>query len=589
MARRPRSRQIEIFNFSFLDILACTIGLLIFIMVMVFILQSGSPVADTAAIVHRKSDEAQRQKLSADQDSAIASQLEEQLGHIHDSVKPDLRAGRDLAARQAETARAEYQNVLAQLRTAEIELATARSERQRKSDANLQRAESALKEARDRNDTAKADVAQAAGAPVVEQLSFLRSRRGEETAEDYDVLHVDCRATSVAFLTSDADGTVHESESLPLSEVGDKDSVFQQRIAAHTLAQNPLVLLWVRPDGADTYKKVREALPEKCAFGYEPADVLPDTFPAPETLIGATQMHARSRAKREVDLFNFSFLDILACVIGLLIFILTIVVVSGGGSKTAEGAHAVAAADREVQDQRFAATLASEKRNTLESLLSQRALDAVDPDAAARSVQGETQLLHNEADTMLAAQLRAARDLEVMRQEIDRTERAAGVDPAMVAAQAETQQLNQATEHLRAQEAQIRQTKVRTKEVTYYVPRLRETDRFPVWLEIAGNRLYYVESDSYERIPLHEDAVAYRRRPGADGIRIGSGAEFMSAPLSRLEAATIVLSVAVRPDSYDSFRKLRDEAWAKGYSVNWIPMEAEEPIVLVPSHNAFEQ
>ena len=46
MGRRSRSRQVEIFNFSFLDILACTIGLLIFIMVMVFILQSGSPVAD---------------------------------------------------------------------------------------------------------------------------------------------------------------------------------------------------------------------------------------------------------------------------------------------------------------------------------------------------------------------------------------------------------------------------------------------------------------------------------------------------------------------------------------------------------------
>ena len=43
-------------------------------------------------------------------------------------------------------------------------------------------------------------------------------------------------------------------------------------------------------------------------------------------------MEQSTRGRRQVDLFNFSFLDILACVIGLLIFILTIVVISGAGS-----------------------------------------------------------------------------------------------------------------------------------------------------------------------------------------------------------------------------------------------------------------
>jgi multidrug efflux pump subunit AcrA (membrane-fusion protein) len=272
MARRSRSRQIEIFNFSFLDILACTIGLLIFIMVMVFILQSGSPVADTAAIVHRKSDEAQRQKLSADEDTTIANRLEEQLGRIHDSVKPELRAVRDVAAHQSDSARAAYESTLAQMHTVEAELDTARRARLEKSNSDMQEALAALKAARDRNEAAKALVAQAVQSPVTAQFSFLPSWRTGETIRDYDVLHIDCRGDAVAFLSSDADGNIHESDAFPVSAVGDKDSAFQQRIDAHALARNPLVLLWVRPDGLDTYHKVRDALPGNLAFGYEPAD-----------------------------------------------------------------------------------------------------------------------------------------------------------------------------------------------------------------------------------------------------------------------------------------------------------------------------
>jgi hypothetical protein len=193
MARRSRSRQIEIFNFSFLDILACTIGLLIFIMVMVFILQSGSPVADTSAILRHKSDEAQQQKHSAEQDSAIASQLEEQLSRIHDSVKPDLRGARDSAARETEAARAAYKNSLAELHTAQAELATAQRMRQQKSDSDVEAAQARLKKAIADDEADKAGVAMAGSEPVVEQLRFLpRQQPGGEGADDHHVMHLDC-------------------------------------------------------------------------------------------------------------------------------------------------------------------------------------------------------------------------------------------------------------------------------------------------------------------------------------------------------------------------------------------------------------
>jgi hypothetical protein len=272
MARRSRSRQIEIFNFSFLDILACTIGLLIFIMVMVFILQSGSPVADAGEIVRRKSEEARHDQESARQDEVIAAQLERQLARIHDSVKPDLRIARDAAAEQSNVRRAEYDEAVARLRVAEAELQTALAERQHKSDLDLQQAQAQLREARERNDAAKAALARVADAPVTERLHFLPSHKAGDGVEDFQVVHVDCRADAVVFLQSDAAGNMRETDRCPASDLADKDSVFQRIIDQQAHAARPLVLLWVRPDGIDTFNRACRALPEGLAYGFEPAN-----------------------------------------------------------------------------------------------------------------------------------------------------------------------------------------------------------------------------------------------------------------------------------------------------------------------------
>lgn len=301
-------------------------------------------------------------------------------------------------------------------------------------------------------------------------------------------------------------------------------------------------------------------------------------------------MERKSGRRRDVDLFNFSFLDILACVIGLLIFILTIVVVSGGGSKTAQAARDVTAADRRLQDEQFAAKLASERRATLETMLNRRASDALDPAGAARTVKSETELLHHEADAMSAAKLRAEQDLAAMRTEVDKIEHAAGIDPAVVAAEAESQQLTAESERLHAQAAQIHQGKVKDTDIAYYVPHLRETDRFPVWLEVVGNRVWSVQSDGYLQIPQLDGGVQFRRRASAVGIRVGDGTNpFAFDLLTRLDPGSVVLSIAVRPDGFAAFRQLREQAWKRGYSVNWIPLGQEEPLVLISTHHAFEQ
>ena len=101
-----RARQVEIFNFSFLDILACTIGLLIFIMVMVFILESSSRVADSGAIISMKLRQAASLQSATARDTEIAAGLEVQLEKIQTPAILDLTPARDSARASRDAARA---------------------------------------------------------------------------------------------------------------------------------------------------------------------------------------------------------------------------------------------------------------------------------------------------------------------------------------------------------------------------------------------------------------------------------------------------------------------------------------------------
>ncbi|MCP4901122.1 MAG: hypothetical protein GY906_29480 [bacterium] len=57
MARARRNREVNIFNFSFLDILACTVGALTFILVMVVVINVGSLPADLVTKLDRMAEE----------------------------------------------------------------------------------------------------------------------------------------------------------------------------------------------------------------------------------------------------------------------------------------------------------------------------------------------------------------------------------------------------------------------------------------------------------------------------------------------------------------------------------------------------
>jgi len=120
------------------------------------------------------------------------------------------------------------------------------------------------------------------------------------------------------------------------------------------------------------------------------------------------------RRKRDVDIFNFSFLDILACVIGLLIFVLTIVVVSGNGS-SATAAAKMDAADHEFQAAKAAAELAAAQRQRIENVLSQHAQDVTDASQNSVVVRSQIAKLNEEGDELKVESAKAESQAAALR------------------------------------------------------------------------------------------------------------------------------------------------------------------------------
>src|SRR4051812_49297396 len=100
-------------------------------------------------------------------------------------------------------------------------------------------------------------------------------------------------------------------------------------------------------------------------------------------------MRTRSKRSREVELFNFSFLDILACVIGLLIFVLSVVVVSGGGSSSRQTAGRLSNAEHQLDQARTTAQMAAGRRRRSEQLLTRRSQDFANPHGAADAIRAQ--------------------------------------------------------------------------------------------------------------------------------------------------------------------------------------------------------
>jgi hypothetical protein len=266
MARRKRSREIEIFNFSFLDVLACTIGLLIFIMVMAFILQAGSPVADTAAVIRHRVQQTADLDAAVERDRKISQSVEIQLDQVVPTGDPQLISQRNAARAARDEARAENDLSVKAIAAAQatVDQATQRESEKAQADLDQTRRELAATQAK---------LLAAINAAQVPRVTFL-PRRSDGSADvgGADVFHIDCEADHVVIYHSQADGSLNEIATVASASLSDPNSAFEKTMSAVTSDSGKRLLFWVRPAGVATFNVAKDLLGPDTSYGFEPAD-----------------------------------------------------------------------------------------------------------------------------------------------------------------------------------------------------------------------------------------------------------------------------------------------------------------------------
>ncbi len=269
MSLRRQSRQIEIFNFSFLDIMACTIGLLIFIMVMIFVLQSGAnSLQDTSQVASHLTNQISQLQQKAADDERVAAQLEEQQMHAIGADPATLRAWnesrelRDKTIEQAKDLEAEVMQLRAMIQSKQID--------RKKLERSLAEAEAQLAQAT--KDHAAADVALSSASASVDQHHVLVHQvKVPGASTEFNVVHVDCRANEVVIMRIPLNGKAALLGSTPANQISDPRSAFQQILGRERTNDKTVIVFWVRPAGQITFDRARGSLPNGMTFGYEPA------------------------------------------------------------------------------------------------------------------------------------------------------------------------------------------------------------------------------------------------------------------------------------------------------------------------------
>ena len=249
-----RRRATSIFSFAFLDILATTIGVLIFMLLLGVVDQGGVLEAHKLevelAAVNEQAASLERKALNAELDcgkarsAAVAAQQE---------LSAFART-RSSAAHEAVGENAELREHIA-----ELEREIAEQERSR---GRVSKAIALLKE--------EIEETRLRG----ERLRLPVAVRGAKTIP----VHVDCREEGVVVLGTRTGDDPFQRESCPLSRLRESNSPFMRLIsrinsAAERNEAQMSIVLWVRPEGLKTFRKARRnARKLGVPIGWEPAD-----------------------------------------------------------------------------------------------------------------------------------------------------------------------------------------------------------------------------------------------------------------------------------------------------------------------------
>jgi hypothetical protein len=268
------------------------------------------------------------------------------------------------------------------------------------------------------------------------------------------------------------------------------------------------------------------------------------------------------RRRAEVNMFNFSFVDILATTIGVIIFILVLVLIT--------------ATDR----------LSPEKlQKTLDEIHETTAENNSEADSMRQEIADEHQ--RREASQTPDEHLQLAEKAV-----LDEKNRAKSLELAQAKLKAEAARLEREVEDVEKELEQFAKSAKKVDrsrgKVEFRIPKLRATSKVPYTFECDGGRIYFLASyyagiakENYNEQSLGFFSIL-TRKASAKGDQehdlMRSGSRFRKR-LRKMKRKKHFGNFIVRPDGYDVFRAARKQLWSRGFKVNWKPLGEKEDIV----------
>ncbi len=269
MAYRRSARQVEIFNFSFLDILACTIGLLIFILVMIFLLQSATRLTDYKKIIQTRMKALREVQAEAKSTAHIASSIESQLSKMRDRRDPRLLLLLKAAREEMRRARQDAHVHTTELSSLQAGIESQQAVYTQQTQVTLNSLDSKL--ATVMRKLAKLQEDQSAARKANAYASVFFQPMNTHSRKHFNILHILCSSRGLQILDVHHNGGVSVALMTPTDEIGDSDSAYRLAVAAISERHNPLVIFWIYAGGVDAFNQAKAEIPSGVHYGYEPA------------------------------------------------------------------------------------------------------------------------------------------------------------------------------------------------------------------------------------------------------------------------------------------------------------------------------
>jgi len=242
---------VRLFNFSFVDILATTIGVLLFILLMAVVNQSGLLAHSrwTRAVARAKAGVAKAAEAEKEGKARYEAALERTKGAVA-KIPPNAAA----VAKRAQEIAEQNTRLAAESRAVRNEVRTLRAGK-----AAAEREIARLKKSESEGKRLKLPVA---------------ARKGNEVA-----VHVDCRRDGLVIIGSDPTKGAESRDRCPTRRIGDANSAFGRllkrvrEVRNSGQAREAVLVLWIRPDGiAAADAAIRAAEEANVPLGWEPAE-----------------------------------------------------------------------------------------------------------------------------------------------------------------------------------------------------------------------------------------------------------------------------------------------------------------------------